>query len=279
MPTEAYENFKMKQSLIAVLQLYPRQSKELTYGTAGFREKASLPLHSVFVKMGILGAIRSQSVGSKCIGLMITASHNPECDNGVKIADYDGGMMAQSWEPYAMELAHIESAIDVVAAVDRITAETGITDPKTPSVIIIGRDTRPHSAELSECIIKGATAYGAVIYDMGLVTTPQLHFIVRQANKKAKSFPIANLDRVMALQEYHNTLGSGYISLRDSVNTTTTTTTTASIDSHSQQPQQCNSLLNSLSDVIVVDSSNGVGSIAIKETVDAVNAMSLVCSL
>lgn len=29
---------------------------------------------------------------------MITASHNPVEDNGVKMVDPDGGMLAQAWE-------------------------------------------------------------------------------------------------------------------------------------------------------------------------------------
>ena len=29
---------------------------------------------------------------------MVTASHNPIEDNGVKMVDVDGGMLAQSWE-------------------------------------------------------------------------------------------------------------------------------------------------------------------------------------
>ena len=37
---------------------------------------------------------------------MITASHNPECDNGVKLVDPMGEMLAQSWEAHATRLAN-----------------------------------------------------------------------------------------------------------------------------------------------------------------------------
>jgi phosphoacetylglucosamine mutase len=38
---------------------------------------------------------------------MITASHNPEEDNGVKLIDPQGEMLEASWENYATLLANV----------------------------------------------------------------------------------------------------------------------------------------------------------------------------
>ena len=42
---------------------------------------------------------------------MITASHNPEEDNGVKVIDPSGGMMDPSWEALATRLANVSYVI------------------------------------------------------------------------------------------------------------------------------------------------------------------------
>lgn len=66
------------------------------YGTAGFRDEASL-LGSTCHRMGMLAVLRSKCEG-KITGVMITASHNPVNDNGLKLIDSRGEMLIQSWE-------------------------------------------------------------------------------------------------------------------------------------------------------------------------------------
>jgi hypothetical protein len=104
----------------------------LAYGTAGFRAKAEL-LDSTFFRMGALAVLRSRSRGGLAVGLMVTASHNPERDNGIKLVDPDGGMLDQSWEGHATLLAN--AADDAVAAtLESLAAAVGVS--LAPSAVL-----------------------------------------------------------------------------------------------------------------------------------------------
>lgn len=88
--------------------------KYFGYGTAGFRTLGS-HLERVCFRVGILVALRARL--TTLSGVMITASHNGKEDNGVKIIEADGSMLAQSWEPLAEELANTQ---DLRATLDKI---------------------------------------------------------------------------------------------------------------------------------------------------------------
>ena len=79
---------------------------QFSYGTAGFRTKGDVLASTVF-RCGALAAVRSHVTG-RATGIVITASHNPEPDNGVKLVDCTGGMLPVSWESHAEALANAD---------------------------------------------------------------------------------------------------------------------------------------------------------------------------
>ncbi|XP_027982868.1 phosphoacetylglucosamine mutase isoform X5 [Eptesicus fuscus] len=154
----------------------------LQYGTAGFRIKAEHLDHVMF-RMGLLAVLRSKQTKST-IGVMVTASHNPEEDNGVKLVDPLGEMLAPSWEEHATCLANAEEQ-DVQRVLLDISEKAAV-DLQQDAFVVIGRDTRPSSERLSQSVIDGITVSGGQFHDYGLLTTPQLHYMVYCRNTQGQ---------------------------------------------------------------------------------------------
>ncbi|XP_062980988.1 phosphoacetylglucosamine mutase [Elgaria multicarinata webbii] len=146
----------------------------LQYGTAGFRTRAENLDHTMF-RMGLLAVLRSKQTKST-IGVMVTASHNPEADNGVKLIDPLGEMLAPAWEEHATHLANAEEHELQCVLTDICQKEA--VDLQVDAFIVIGRDTRPSSKKLSQSVIDGVSVLRGQYHDYGLVTTPQLHYMV-----------------------------------------------------------------------------------------------------
>ncbi|KAJ3091658.1 Phosphoacetylglucosamine Mutase [Quaeritorhiza haematococci] len=165
-----------ESKVIKLSEAHPKPADaKYTYGTAGFRMKADL-LDSVIFRVGLLAVLRSKKLYSKIVGVMITASHNPEEDNGVKLVEPLGEMLEQSWEAYATQLANAASEQELNSALADIIKKEGI-DFSLPAKVIVARDTRPSGPALVAALQDGVHALDGSITDYGLLSTPQLHYI------------------------------------------------------------------------------------------------------
>nr|XP_014098249.1 phosphoacetylglucosamine mutase [Bactrocera oleae]XP_036215048.1 phosphoacetylglucosamine mutase [Bactrocera oleae] len=163
-------------------EMYPKKSSApIQYGTAGFRGKAEF-LDSVMYRMGVLATLRSRIRGGAVIGVMVTASHNPEPDNGVKLVDPKGEMLEASWESIATDLANVEDS-ELEAHVAKIISDNKI-DVGSSSNVFVGMDNRYHSPRLLKAVADGVIALKGNVREFGIVTTPMLHFFVVAANTR-----------------------------------------------------------------------------------------------
>lgn len=164
---------------------------------------------------------------------MITASHNLEPDNGVKLIDPTGEMLETSWEVIATTLANVKN-YDLKRTLKMICKEKEIDLSRSASVIV-GRDTRSTSSYLLNAAIEGIKALESSLINLGEVTTPQVHYIVVCKNTYgAYGDPI--------LPAYYSKLTTAFKNLRGAERNN-----------------------NKYKNVIYLDAANGVGTIAAKQ--------------
>ncbi|KAJ6604607.1 phosphoacetylglucosamine mutase [Mycena vulgaris] len=171
------------ESISTLSQLHPKPAHiRFQYGTAGFRTLANV-LDSVLFRVGVLAGLRSKKLDGKTIGVMVTASHNPEQDNGVKLVDPRGEMLDTSWEIHATALSNAQTTDDFVRELEKLIQSAKI-DLSKPARVVYARDTRPSGASLVSSLEDGIKAIGAEGRNAGVTTTPILHYLVRAINTK-----------------------------------------------------------------------------------------------
>lgn len=158
-------------------------------------------------RMGLLATLRSRARGGLTIGVMITASHNPEPDNGVKLIDPHGEMLEPSWERIATDLANV-SDNDLQAQIAKIIAEQRI-DIGSASCVFVGMDNRYHSPGLLKAVSDGVLALKGKVESYGIVTTPMMHYYVVCKNT-------ANAYGLPTEIGYYTKLAGAFVKLRGS---------------------------------------------------------------
>ena len=188
-----------------------------SYGTAGFRTDASL-LRSTCFRAGAFAAARAIAHGGKTTGMVVTASHNPGRDNGVKLVEPDGGTLPMALERAAEALANAgdddaaaqiealrEAARAVAAAETTPTPTEEEESPKTTPRVLVARDTRESGRALADETLAGVRAMGVEAVDCGIATTPQLHYYVLATNSGAPD----------SEHDYYARLAAGYAALTE----------------------------------------------------------------
>lgn len=93
----------LRNRLTAILSKFPLPLHngslvKCAYGTSGIRTNHTL-LDNAVVKCALFQILLSATMKKgKALGLIITASHNPADDNGIKLCEDDGSPLDQKWE-------------------------------------------------------------------------------------------------------------------------------------------------------------------------------------
>ena len=175
-------------------------------------------MRSTCFRAGAFAAARAMAHGGKTTGMVVTASHNPGRDNGVKLVEPDGGTLPMALERAAEMLANAGDD-DAVAQIEalreaakRVEEEETPPPPppppeeeaKTPRVLV-ARDTRESGRALADETLAGVRAMGVEAVDCGIATTPQLHYYVLATNSGAPD----------SEHDYYARLAAGYAALTE----------------------------------------------------------------
>eukprot|EP00741_Cyanophora_paradoxa_P007748 tig00001206_g7496.t1 len=208
-PGDEEQLARMMDAVLEAAKKYPKpEGKQFRYGTIGFRGHAD-DLEPVMFRLGIVAALRSKKSGGKVTGVMITASHNPACDNGAKLIDVSGEMLESSWESVATAICNAENDA-LPDTLRRVAAELNL-DLLAPSTVFLARDNRTTGAHFLELVRAGVELTSAKAVSFEQLTTPQLHLIVQETN--------LNGGKIFNEDDYYSKLASAFkrlISLRPS---------------------------------------------------------------
>ncbi|KAI4290805.1 phosphoacetylglucosamine mutase [Pancytospora philotis] len=167
-----------------------RPSAPSYYGTAGYRLNTA-DLNNVLCRASFIAYVRSSTFAGKYIGLYITASHNPVEYNGIKFIDFNGNMLDEAWEQSSDELVNCDNA-DFMPMLNRLFRQNSNSSGMNDSIygnVIIGRDTRESGVSITENIKSLLGEMRCNVFDYGVVTCPEMHYLIRKSNEAGEMVP------------------------------------------------------------------------------------------
>lgn len=112
-------------------------------------------------------------------------------------------MLLPAWEEYATAAANAESNAELSAVLNRVIEQEGVRLCEQSAVVLAG-DTRESTAALMQAAREGVQLTGADVIDIGICTTPMLHYRVVRENDSQ-------------LEEYYTRLVNGFKRLTSSM--------------------------------------------------------------
>lgn len=173
-----------------MLERITKPSKEMHYGTSGYRDTFGLDLKNA-IRRTTMAAIVRMVETDKSIGIMITASHNPVNDNGIKLIDHNGESIPSEYEEICDEFVNcmnLEETFDkILLKICKLKNKKEINKKiGKNSKILLGRDTRPSSPELAHSVIDLLNFLEISYFYHHIVSTQELHFLTKETNKLGK---------------------------------------------------------------------------------------------
>lgn len=181
------QHFTLSPELLALdkelYQTLKANPKYYTYGTSGFRYHNTV-MRPISLRVGLFMDLLARYAHPQAYGIVISASHNPAPDNGLKLINPEGEMLDWKFEKSMDEFINEE---DLTVAMTKVSKSLADNHPgKTPApqgTLVVARDTRSHGADLLDLIRR----FGLSHYvDLGLMATPAVYFLVAHINHHRK---------------------------------------------------------------------------------------------
>lgn len=141
----------------------------LKYGTSGFRNNSNQIIkYSEKIGEGLAHLMIVSKKLNGFLGIIVTASHNPEKDNGIKIVNEKGEMITKLEEEY-LEY-YVNNSKDQKLFLNQNNFK-----------IIIGKDNRKSCNQIIDLISKGIKKVdNCNIINVEYITTPIIHYLSKQ---------------------------------------------------------------------------------------------------